>query len=202
MRSFVVRRSGKTLRHVGGRQVAGVPPSWQAVLFVCLAGAVAAPARGAGAAEALPLEDTGVAIVPSDAAFFSATLRAREQVDLLVGSRAWASLLELPAVRRGIESLEEQRTMPGSPLALVDTLMQLPENEQAIKLLRDMVATDTFVYGEPSCITFLELTTKLNQAIRAAAGRARLQLDLDGDASRAGPARIVPVARQAAEVEL
>ncbi|HBB74711.1 MAG TPA: hypothetical protein DC048_09715 [Planctomycetaceae bacterium] len=202
MRSFVVSRSGKTLRHVGSRQVGWVPASWQAVLIVCLAATVAVPARGAGAAEALPLEDTGVAIVPSDAAFFSATLRAREQVDLLVGSRAWASLLELPAVRRGIESLEEQRTMPGSPLALVDTLMQLPENEQAIKLLRDMVATDTFVYGEPSCITFLELTTKLNQAIRAAAGRARLQLELDGDASRAGRARIVPVARQAAEVEL
>jgi len=62
MRSFIVSRSGKTLRHVGSRQVGWVPASCQAVLIVCLAATVAVPARGAGAAEALPLEDTGVAI--------------------------------------------------------------------------------------------------------------------------------------------
>lgn len=54
--------------------------------------------------------------------------------------------------------------MPGSPLALVDTLMQLPENEQAITLLRDMVATDTFVYGEPSCVSFWKLVRTVMEA--------------------------------------
>lgn len=198
MRSFVARRSVKSSRYLSLRA-----PVWAGSLPLAawLLLAVGGPIHGT-AAEAVPLEATGISIVPADAAFFSATLRVREQIDLLVGSRAWASLLELPAVRRGLDSLEEQRTMPGSPLALVDTLMQLPENEQAIALLRDMVATDTFVYGEPSCIAFLELTTKLQQAIRAAAGRARLQLEFDGDARAGRPARILPAALQAADVEL
>ncbi len=117
-------------------------------------------------------------MAPADAAFFTATLRAREQVDLLVGSRAWASLLELPVVKRALDSLDEQRTTPGSPLALVETLMQLPVNADALALLSDMVATDTFLYGEPSCISFVQLTTKLQQAFRPAFGGERIDFDV------------------------
>jgi len=47
---------------------------------------------------------------------------------------------------------------------MIDTYMQLPENQQAVELLRDMVSTDTFLYGEPSCITFLQLIPKVQQA--------------------------------------
>jgi hypothetical protein len=195
MRPCAVRREGRA-------------PALAPLALLVLALALGGPLlhRAAPAAEAVPLAATGVAIVPADAAFFSATLRAREQYDLLVGSRAWQSLMDLPGVRRGLESLEEQRTMPGSPLALVDTLMQLPENEQALALLRDMVATDTFVYGEPSCIAFLRLMTKLQQSMRAAAiaapGGAAIRLEIDGDTRVAPPARVRPVALQVAEADL
>ncbi|MFM7107207.1 MAG: hypothetical protein ACKOZU_01140 [Planctomycetaceae bacterium] len=131
-----------------------------------LLAALAAPAAILGAAVAAAdvpagLAGSGATLVPADAAFLSATLRAREQYDLLVGSNAWASLRSLPAVQRALDSLEEQRSMPGSPLSIADAFLSLPENAEALDLLADMVATDTFVYGEPSCATFARLVRKL-----------------------------------------
>jgi hypothetical protein len=121
------------------------------------------------------------AVVPADAAFLSATLRAREQYDRFVNSNAYAALRKLPAVRRALDSLEEQRSMPGSPFSMVETFMQLPENEQALELLADMTATDTFVYGEPSCISFVRLLQKL-QELQGTAPLQAERFDGDGEA--------------------
>lgn len=110
----------------------------------------------------------GVAIIPADAAFVSATLRLREQYERFTKSNAYAALRKLPAVARAIESIEEQKLQPGSPLSIMATFMELPENQQALELLDDMISTDTFVYGEPSCVTFMELVKKLQQAQNAA----------------------------------
>jgi hypothetical protein len=90
-----------------------------------------------------------------------------------VNSNAFKSILQLPAVRRALDSLEEQRSTPGSALSTFDTFMQLPENEDAVELLADMVATDTFVYGEPSCVSFWQLVRKVAEAQqRASVGEA------------------------------
>lgn len=131
-------------------------------LVVLVAAMLAAPARG---------EDVtagGISMVPRDAAFVSATLRLREQYDLIVNSNAFKAIREIPAVQRAIESYEEQKTQPGGPLSMIATFMELPENQQALEVLEDMVSSDTFVYGEPSCITFIELLAKLQQAQQAA----------------------------------
>ena len=181
-------------------------------------GLVAAEAADAGG-----LAGSGVTVAPADAAFFSATLRAREQFDALVASNAYKSLLALPGVKRALDSLEEQRTMPGSPLSMIETFMQLPENEQAAEVLRDMVATDTFVYGEPSCIPLIRLARKLQQAQQAAGllapDGAGIEIDFfDGDledveddadeaeddeaAAPRAPTRIMPVRLADATEEL
>ena len=110
------------------------------------------------------LGSLGVAMVPRDAAFVSSSLRLREQYDAIANSNAFKSILQLPAVRRALDSLDEQRSTPGSPFSTFDTFMQLPENEDAVELLADMVATDTFVYGEPSCVSFWQLVRKLADA--------------------------------------
>ncbi|MFM9058005.1 MAG: hypothetical protein ACKOSQ_02570 [Planctomycetaceae bacterium] len=114
------------------------------------------------------LAGSGAALVPADAAFFSATLRVREQYDRFMKSNAWAALRGIPAVKRALDSFEEQRTMPGNPLSMVDAFLQLPENAQAAELLADLVATDTFVYGEPSCAAFMKLARRLSAAAQAA----------------------------------
>ena len=179
-------------------------------LFACLP--LAGAARGADALEG------GVSMIPKDAAFVSATLRLQEQIDLVLRSNAFASIRKLPAVVQALEQFEEQKLQPGSPLSMVDTYLQLPENQQAVELLRDMVATDTFLYGEPSCITFLELFQKIQQAQNAAnvlqMSRGgvpgsievdrleldRLEMDDDDDDDDRG-LKVVPVRRQVAEIE-
>ena len=151
-----------------------------AVFPVVIVTAFAALAPCAGAADSLAA--SGVAMIPEDAAFVSATLRAREQYDRFVKSNAFAALKKLPFVSRAADSVEEQKLQPGSPLSIAATFMELPENEQALELLKDMVASDTFVYGEPSCVTFVELMKKIQQA-QNAAGVLRLA---SGDASVGG----------------
>ena len=59
------------------------------------------------------LAASGLAVVPADAAFLSATLRAREQYDRFVKSNAYATLRAVPALKRALDSFEEQRSMPG-----------------------------------------------------------------------------------------
>lgn len=144
--------------------------------------------------------DTGLAMIPADAAFVSSSLRLREQYDAIVSSNAFASLRALPAVKKFFDSLDEQREQPGSPLSIVDTFLQLPENQQALDLLSDMVATDTFVYGDPSWTKPIMLFKKVQQAQQAAnilgmAGGDAFFEGLDGpfDNDDAAVRRRVPV---------
>jgi hypothetical protein len=156
---------------------------------------LAAPAVSAGAADTGPVADSGVAIVPADAAFLSATLRLREQYDLLVKSNAFQALKQLPAVSRALASLDEQKTMPGSPLSMVFTFLELPENEQAVEVVTDMISSDTFVYGEPSCISFIKLVKKLQQ-VQQLAGIATPVLEAEDDAEDADDEELSAEQRQ------
>lgn len=131
----------------------------------------------------------GVAIIPQDAAFVSATLRLREQWERFAKSNAFAALKKLPAVQRALDQIEEQKVQPGSPLSMFATFMELPENQQALDLLDDMISTDTFLYGEPSCVKFVELFQKVQRAQQAAnillmarGGEFDLDVDLDFEA--------------------
>ena len=152
----------------------------------------------------------GVAVIPQDAAFVSATLRLREQWERFVKSNAFATLKKLPAVQRALDQIEEQKVQPGSPLSMLATFMELPENQQALELVDDMVSTDTFLYGEPSCVQFVELFQKVQRAQQAAnimlmarGGEFDLDVDFDfeaiddddtdGAAAPAGDVRIQPV---------
>jgi len=130
--------------------------------------AVVATGMFSAARAADPLSGLGVAMIPPDAAFVSSTLRLREQWQRFASSNAYAALRRLPAVARALDAVEEQKLQPGSPLSMLATFLELPENTQALELLDDMVATDTFVYGEPSCVTVLQLFKKIQQAQNAA----------------------------------
>lgn len=156
------------------------------------------------AAPPAPLAGSGVATVPADAAFLFSSLRLREQYDRLAGSNAYAAVRALPAVKRALSSWDEQREMPGSPVSMFLTFLELPENAQAVELLADMVATDTFLYGESSCVAFVTLLRKLQQAQQAAQiideaeppVLERLETIEEGGEAALDRVRILPVARQ------
>lgn len=180
-----------------------------------LAAVLAALLATAGQADAAPpaaLAGSGVATVPADAAFLFSSLRLREQYDALVGSNAFAAIRELPAVKRAFDSWDEQKEMPGSPVSMFLTFLELPENEQAVELLTDMVSRDTFLYGEPSCVAFAKLLRKLQQVQQASAmfeeggfleleQLERIEED-EVEAAVGGDGRIVPVVRQIGGLEL
>jgi hypothetical protein len=174
------------------------------VLAGLMAAAVAVAGSPAVAAPPAGLAGSGVATVPADAAFLFSSLRLREQYDALVQSNAFASIRELPAVKRAFDSWEEQREMPGSPVSMFLTFLELPENEQAAELLTDMVSTDTFVYGEPSCAAFVKLLRKLAQTQPAAAGaEGGIDVEMEEDLeARVGRARIVPISRRQVELAM
>ena len=182
------------------------------VSLACLAALTASATSAADEPATSRLGSLGVAMVPQDAAFVSSSLRIREQYDAIVNSNAFKSIMQLPAVRRALDSLDEQRMTPGSPFSTFDTFMQLPENEDAVELLADMAATDTFVYGEPSCVSFWRLLRKLGEAQQqAGVGEATggeadivvesIEEDGDGDLEVRGAAvESLDAARQARAV--
>ena len=112
--------------------------------------------------------DLGIGLIPDDAAFLASTLRGREQYDRIATSNAFASLKELKSVAKALDELAKQQTQPGNPMALAMMMMQMPDNQEAISLLQDMVATDTFVFGTSSWVTVSKLFKKLQSAQQAA----------------------------------
>ena len=112
--------------------------------------------------------DLGIGLIPDDAAFLASTLRGREQYDRIVASNAFASLKELESVAKALDELAKQQTQPGNPMAIAMMMMQMPDNQEAIALLQDMVATDTFVFGTSSWVTVSKLLKKLQSAQQAA----------------------------------
>jgi len=173
--------------------------------------AVAFIGLAAGRLRAAPppeLAGSGAATVPADAAFFSASLRLKDQYDRILGSNAFAALRALPGVQRALASWEEQREMPGSPVSMFLTFLEPPENDQAAQLLADMVASDTFVYGTDSWVGFARLVRAVQRAqqsasmLQGAAGGGLLELEElemieEDDAEAAAfPPGIVPVRRQ------
>jgi len=132
--------------------------------------------------------DLGIGLIPDDAAFLSSTLRGKEQYDRIVSSNAFASLKELKSVAKALDELAKQQTQPGNPMALAMMMMQMPDNQEAISLLQDMVSTDTFVFGTSSWVTVSKLFKKLQSAQQAAniatlTKGTDLDLDLDTDAT-------------------
>jgi hypothetical protein len=107
---------------------------------------------------------SGVEMVPADAAFFSSSLRLKQQYEMVRDSNAMKAILDLPAVKMGLDQLEDMQSMPGSPLSMASTFLELPDNKQAVELLTDMMSHDTFVYGEPSCIKFTKVLMAIQRA--------------------------------------
>ena len=128
---------------------------------------------------------SGVEMVPADAAFFSGTLRLKEQYEMVRESNAMQAILELPAVQMGLAQMEDMQSMPGSPLSMASTFLDMPENQQAVELLTDMVSHDTFLYGEPSCVQFTKLLIALQRANQMASLSQAVEEGDGGDAALA-----------------
>ena len=152
-------------------------------IFFLATGLLFASYNQLGKAHAADISETGLSMIPEDVAFVSSTLRLREQYEALISSNAFAAIKKLPAVKKFFDSLEQQNATPGNPMSIANALRQMPENKQALDLLADMVATETFVYGDKSWTKLAVLFRKLQQTQQAANIAAMSQSQFQGEVS-------------------
>ncbi len=139
------------------------------VLSTVLATALMAiPAR---AAEKL---GNSLDFVPADASFYSTSLRLREQFDRLLGSKAWAKLLQMQSVQMALNMARSQLEQPGGPKEQWENFIRNPDNERLVETLKDMASTEVFVYGDKRFADFLGLSIEAFNAARYAPALSRL----------------------------
>jgi hypothetical protein len=121
--------------------------------------------------------------VPADASFYTASLRLKEQFDIVRQSKAWKKVQEIPAVQLGWQLVQAQLAQPNSPLDIAQQMLELPENQQLVELLGDMVSTEIFVYGDPSVTRLLTVVAESGGDAQATNMINSLQdaLDLNDD---------------------
>jgi hypothetical protein len=124
--------------------------------------------------------DCSAKVVPADVAFYSSMLRNKEQFDIVMKSKAWAKLNELPVVQTMRKRAMEELEKPGAPLAMYRQFQKDPQNQALIELLLDMVSQEIFFVGGPQSAQFLELAGQLYGAAYVQRAINRLQ-GLGGD---------------------
>jgi len=124
---------------------------------------ITAPATAAGLDEA----DPALKFIPAEASIYQSMLRNREKLDIVLASRAWKTLMELPVVRMGWGFYQTKvENIPESGPAQFHAAMQDPQVQDLLKVLADMVSDEIFVYSDQSLVDFLELAQEVNGAVR------------------------------------
>jgi hypothetical protein len=141
----------------GGRLCA----AWAAALIGCAV--LAGPARAAEA------PDTSLKLVPADAAFYTAMLRNKEQVDLVAKSEAWAKLWSLPAVQQWWKNYHEMFNQSWSQF-LSDN-----DNKDLVALLQDAASDEVFCYGDDSWVGFMQLYGEVYGAMQYGPAAAQIE---------------------------
>ncbi len=104
--------------------------------------------------------------ITEDAAIYSVMLRNREQVEIVLNSKAWAKVKELPLVQTLVGKVREQLAQEDGPTAEARKFFEAPENRQLIDLFLDMASEEIFVYGGPSSADFYVLMARYNNQVQ------------------------------------
>ncbi len=104
--------------------------------------------------------------VPADAAIYTTSLRIDEQIESLVASNAWNKLKGLPLVQQVMATAQQQMEDPAGQLYVARQVMRLPENQQLLALLQDMVSHEIVFYGSQEIADLTELAILVNNAVQ------------------------------------
>jgi len=141
---------------------------WSLVLVVLWGSLLAGRA---GRAEDLK-QTTSLRFVPASAAFYTSSLRLREQYDIFVGSRAFERLQTLPFVQLGVAAFNQQYSSPD--FAEVRKFLKKKENKELVALLADAASHEIFAYGDAGLVELGVLTQDLSNHIRLGGAQAGL----------------------------
>ncbi|HYO24644.1 MAG TPA: hypothetical protein VEQ85_06810 [Lacipirellulaceae bacterium] len=132
-----------------------------------IATSLAALSRPARAAETY---NNSLDWVPASASGYSASMRQKEQIDIIAASNAWKTFRAIPAVAQAWAMAEAQIYDPAGPAAMFWQLMALPENKQLVQVLQEMVSDEIVVYAGEDFVNLIELYQTLNASRLSALG--------------------------------
>ncbi len=125
---------------------------------------------------------------PADSAFYSSSLRLKEQWDAFVGSKAYAKLLEIPFVQLGKMQVSFQWQQSNQPaIAQVREYIESPAGKDAIAVLKDMFSDEVFAYGGSNIAESVKFIMELNSMARPVRGK----VNVDGEDSKSAVAENV-----------
>ncbi len=107
--------------------------------------------------------DSSLALIPADAAYYSATLRNREQLDAAAKSKAWAKIKALPAYQMAVAAFQQQYSDTGNLAPLYQWAGQA-ENKELLDVLAEAFSDESFCYGGASLVDFFSLISQVNMA--------------------------------------
>ncbi len=139
-------------------------PRWPLLALATLALA-ALPARPVWAAGGTGPE-TSLPLIPADAAFYSTSLRNREQLDLFLKSKAFAQLRDMQGVRMASALIQQQWSDPDGKLKPFHDFFEQAENQELLALLGDAFSNEIFFYGGRTWGDFMELMLQVQGATR------------------------------------
>lgn len=103
---------------------------------------------------------------PADAVFYSASLRLREQVEIVGHSKAWAKLTSLPSVQLAWQFAQLGLHQPGGPGDQLHQFLAQPENRELLDVVVDALSNEMFCYGDAHAADFTEIILRTIGALQ------------------------------------
>jgi hypothetical protein len=136
-----------------------------AILLTSLLVVRAPSARGADLAD----QAHSLRSVPADTAFYSASLRLKEQLDKFLASRSYAKLMEIPLVQLAKMKIQfDYQQSPQPTIAKVREYFESPVGRDSIAVLKEMFSDEVFAYGAPDIADVIKLLMDLDSIGRSA----------------------------------
>jgi len=107
--------------------------------------------------------DSSLSFIPADAAFYSTSLRNREQVELFLKSNAFKALHDLPAVKMGLAKLHEEPKFKEG-ISQFHKFLEDKDNKDLADVLLQAVSDEVFFYGGRNWNDFIRVLGRLNAA--------------------------------------
>jgi hypothetical protein len=103
---------------------------------------------------------------PADSAFYSSSLRNKEQLDNIAHSKAWAKFTDLSSIRQVWQSMQMILSLPGSPLSAIQQALQQPENQQLVEMVGDLASSEIVFYGDVHAVELMQLGSRAMNTAR------------------------------------
>jgi hypothetical protein len=95
--------------------------------------------------------------IPANAGSYSTMLRNKEQIDIVLNSKAVAKLMALPYAQKAKKDLETEMANPGGPFAPILDWYGQKGNADLVAMLGDLTSDEIFMYADKNCADFFAL---------------------------------------------